>query len=59
MTLPETVIIGLFVAVILIGLILILEKKHGVRTGDWLDWRWYAGYVVALGGAYFLQARFL
>ena len=31
-----------------LGLMLILEKKHGVRTAEWLAWRWYLGYVVAL-----------
>jgi O-antigen/teichoic acid export membrane protein len=30
------------------GLIWYLEKRLDVRTGDWLDWRWYAGYVAAL-----------
>lgn len=29
-----------------------LERKYGVRTREWLDVRWYAGYVVALGMAY-------
>ncbi len=35
-----------------LGLIWILERKHGVRTGDWVDWRWYLGYVIALGVAF-------
>ena len=34
------------------GLIWYLEKRLDVRTGDWLDWRWYAGYVVAVGVAF-------
>lgn len=35
-----------------LGLIWVLEKKYGVRTQDWLDWKWYLGYVAALAGAY-------
>jgi O-antigen/teichoic acid export membrane protein len=38
-----------------IGLIWILERKHRVRTSDWLDWKWYLGYVIALGGGYGLS----
>jgi O-antigen/teichoic acid export membrane protein len=37
-----------------IGLIFVLEKKYRVRTADWLDLRWYAGYVVALAAAFWL-----
>ena len=36
-----------------LGLILILERKHGINTSDWLDWRWYLGYVGALFATYF------
>jgi O-antigen/teichoic acid export membrane protein len=39
-----------------IGLIFILEKKHQVRTSDWLDLRCYAGYVAALAVAFWLAA---
>ncbi|HAD13158.1 MAG TPA: hypothetical protein DCF33_12070, partial [Saprospirales bacterium] len=31
-----------------IGLIWILERKHGIRTTDWLSWKWYLGYSIAL-----------
>ena len=31
-----------------IGLILVLEKKHGIKTADWVDWRWYLGYSTGL-----------
>ncbi|MFN0173992.1 MAG: lipid II flippase MurJ [Saprospiraceae bacterium] len=31
-----------------LGLIWILEKKHGVRTGDWVDWKWYLFYGAVL-----------
>lgn len=30
------------------GLIWLLEKKHGIRTTDWVDWRWYLGYSAGL-----------
>lgn len=42
-----------------LGLMWLLEKKHGVSTSDWLDWRWYLGYVAALGAVFFLQAVFV
>lgn len=35
-----------------IGLIWFLEKKTGIRTAQWLDIRWYAGYVLALAAAW-------
>ncbi len=35
-----------------LGLLWVLEKKHGVRTADWLEWKWYLGYSAALFGAY-------
>lgn len=38
------------------GLIWYLEKRLGVRTQDWLDWRWYTGYVVLLGIAWAASA---
>ncbi len=38
-----------------LGLIWILEQKHGVRTSDWLDWKWYLGYGVALLGGYWVS----
>lgn len=31
-----------------IGLIWLLESRHGVRTSDWLDLRWYFAYVALL-----------
>jgi len=31
-----------------LGLMYLLERKHGVRTADWLAWKWYLGYVVIL-----------
>ncbi len=31
-----------------LGLIWFLEKKCGVRTSDWLDGRWYGGYLLLL-----------
>lgn len=41
-----------------LGLIWILEQKHGVRTSDWLDWKWYLGYGVALLGGYWVSFWF-
>jgi O-antigen/teichoic acid export membrane protein len=38
-----------------IGLIWILEKKHGVSTPDWVDRKWYLGYSMALLGAYWIS----
>lgn len=38
-----------------IGLIWYLEKRLDVRTGDWLDWRWYTGYVAALFLAWWMS----
>ncbi len=35
-----------------LGLIWFLEKKCDVRTVDWLDIRWYSGYLVALMAAW-------
>lgn len=35
-----------------IGLIWWLERKHQVRTRDWLDIKWYVFYVVCLAVAY-------
>lgn len=40
------------------GLIWYLEKRLDVRTGDWLDWRWFSGYVAALFLAWALAAFF-
>jgi peptidoglycan biosynthesis protein MviN/MurJ (putative lipid II flippase) len=37
-----------------LGLIWILERKHGIRTTDWLNWKWYLGYCMALFGIYWL-----
>jgi hypothetical protein len=34
------------------------EQKHGVRTSDWLDWKWYLGYGVALLGGYWVSFWF-
>ena len=31
-----------------LGLMYLLERKHGVRTADWLAWKWYLKYVVIL-----------
>ncbi|MBK9337037.1 MAG: polysaccharide biosynthesis C-terminal domain-containing protein [Lewinellaceae bacterium] len=39
-----------------IGLIWYLEKRLDVRTGDWLDWRWYTGYVGLLFLAWAIAA---
>lgn len=36
-----------------LGLIWFLEKKHGVKTREWLDVRWYWGYVAILFLTYF------
>lgn len=41
-----------------LGLIWILEKKHGVRTKEWIDWRWYLGYVAALVAGYWVSLYF-
>ena len=38
-----------------LGLIWILEKKHGVSTPDWVDRKWYFGYSLALLGAYWIS----
>lgn len=38
-----------------LGLIWILEKKHGVSTPDWVDRKWYFGYFLALLGAYWIS----
>ncbi len=38
-----------------IGLIWYLERRLNIRTGAWLDWRWYLGYVLALGGAWVIS----
>lgn len=38
------------------GLIWFLEKKHGLRTREWLDERWYWGYVALLFIGYFCIA---
>lgn len=35
-----------------IGLIWLLERKHGIRTADWVDWRWYLGYSAGLVGLF-------
>ena len=35
-----------------LGLIWYLEKKAQVRTSDWLDLRWYGGYVLALAATW-------
>jgi len=31
-----------------IGLIWLLERKYGIRTAEWLDWRWHLGYSALL-----------
>jgi Na+-driven multidrug efflux pump len=41
-----------------IGLVWLLETRHGVRTSDWLDLRWYAFYVALLMLAYSVAAAF-
>lgn len=38
-----------------IALVWYLEKRMDVRTGDWLDWRWYTGYVLALFLAWWMS----
>ena len=35
-----------------------LEKKQNQRTSDWLDLRWYVGYVLALATAFALSQAF-
>lgn len=35
-----------------IGLTWYLYRRHGLRTGEWLDVRLYLGYVLLLAGAY-------
>lgn len=37
-----------------VGLIWWLEKKRGINTGEWLDIRWYAGYVAMIFLIYIL-----
>lgn len=37
-----------------LGLMWILEKKYGVRTVEWLDWRWYLIYTAALVAAFLI-----
>lgn len=37
-----------------IGLIWYLERRLKVSTADWLDWRWYLGYTIALMAAFLL-----
>ncbi len=41
-----------------LGLIWLLEKKYNIRTSEWLDWKWYLGYSVALLGGYWISACF-
>ena len=41
-----------------IGLVWFLEKRLDVRTGRWLDWRWYLAYTVALFFAYACTSGF-
>lgn len=38
-----------------IGLIWMLERKHGIRTSDWVDWKWYLGYVGLLALGYWVS----
>jgi len=38
-----------------LGLIWVLEKKHEVRTGEWVDWKWYLFYGVALLVGYLIS----
>jgi O-antigen/teichoic acid export membrane protein len=35
-----------------LGLMWFLEKRTGLRTSQWLDIRWYSGYVLALAAAW-------
>ncbi len=37
-----------------IGLLLFLQKKYGIRPSQWLDLRWYLGYVAVLIAAFLL-----
>jgi len=41
-----------------LGLIWVLEKRHGVKTGDWVDWKWYLGYGLALGAVFLAVTLF-
>lgn len=36
-----------------IALILVLERRFGVRTGDWLDLRWFFGWLTLLLATFF------
>ncbi len=36
------------------GLMWYLEARLGVRTGEWLDWRWYLFYSLLLYATYFV-----
>lgn len=38
-----------------LGLIWFLEKKHEVRTADWLDVKWYLGYLATLVAAFIIS----
>jgi len=38
-----------------LGLMWFLEKKQGVKTAEWLDVRWYLGYVLVLAVAFMLS----
>jgi O-antigen/teichoic acid export membrane protein len=38
-----------------LGLIWFLEKKQGVKAGDWLDTKWYWGYLAALVAAFIIS----
>lgn len=37
-----------------LGLIWILEQKHGIKTSSWLNWKWYFSYTITLGIVYWL-----
>jgi len=37
-----------------LGLMYYLQKRHGIRVADWLDQRWYFGYVALMMAGYWL-----
>jgi len=37
-----------------IGLMWHLRQKHGIHASEWLDWKWYGGYVAALAASFWV-----
>lgn len=48
------VILSFWVEKLILGSI--LYKKYSLKPGDWLDLRWYAFYLIALMGAYWIAS---